>query len=611
MTDPTYNDLIVEAFIDSIRSVLVVDDDYPTLHEVLLDPEDRDRLHGHKDWNASPEGRAKVRKVIDEFRKPDAPYILDIHDASPPGEDQDEAQAGTLQQTDLLILDYQLNKAKENDGAAAVRIARQALCNEHFNLLLVHTQNDIEDVFHEFLIGFMQPIFDSGAEGDEVVTNFAAEHEVALHGTEGQRNSGAITDRQYADARRQESISGDALRAVVHSGKGPWGDLKLVLEKGGLHRSKWEALVRYALATFEILEKDLFADREIGLVDWRDGDVKFIRASRGFVTFKSKSTDGELMSVVRDALFEWQPLPSRLTLTKLRAEMNSRGIEVQDDALGERDIGGVWYLRLLQEGDQNLDIVVDRTVRNHSEQLLDQLLPKVSAFAKKMRMIDLDRPAEDVVLERFALDLTEPENFARAKLGHNAFVGSKPINSVHLELGHIMKIAEQYWVCLTPACDMVPAVYRGKPLDRMDFVKRFTAAKLFERPDLDILSDASRGGQIFVNLLNSNGETERRAFSISPEIGASPAWMTMYADDSGYLSQSEHLSFGVSYVMASRSLEDHCQPVFSREVARVCGMLRYEYALEIQSRFISSQSRIGLDFDTMPLTPAVDAEAAK
>ncbi|WP_299310145.1 response regulator receiver domain [uncultured Croceicoccus sp.] len=166
MAEATYKDLVAEAFLSPIRSVLIVDDDYPTLHEILLSDSERKRQYGDKDWNRSSHSRARVRRVIEQFRGPGAPYMLDIHDGRSPSEETDEKKVGTLQQTDLLILDYILDKAKDDDGTASLRIAREALDNKHFNLILVHTKEDLDDVFTEFALGLLQPCFEQDGNDD-------------------------------------------------------------------------------------------------------------------------------------------------------------------------------------------------------------------------------------------------------------------------------------------------------------------------------------------------------------------------------------------------------------------------------------------------------------
>jgi hypothetical protein len=143
---------------------------------------------------------------------------------------------------------------------------------------------------------------------------------------------------------------------------------------------------------------------------------------------------------------------------------------------------------------------------------------------------------------------------------------------------------------------MVPKVNRGRPWDRMDGIKRFTALKLLKKQnDKDAIVAATKGGQIFANILNDDGTSKRVAFSAAENPGSSPAWMMMYVQNDGYLPHENAPRCTVSYVSAPND-QKTSQLEMKHADATVCGMLRYEYALEIQSRFITSQSRIGLDF---------------
>lgn len=581
-----YDALIAEAFIDPIRSVLIVDDDYPTMHEILLEPDEQEKKFAHKDWRRD---RQKVQKVIEEFRRPTSPYLLDVHDGTSPSEETDERQVHTLHQTDLLILDYQLDKSKEGDGSKAIRIAREALANKHFNLILVHTQEDLERVFDNFVIGLNVPRFaNEQIHLSQDLQAFLDKWEDAL--------LKAVGDPQYRWTTARKNTCDRALKGAVQKGSAPWGEVKDLLSRELQNRTEWLNAVKHALQVFEENQKERFSDTDLGAAYWGDGQVKFIRAARGFIAFKSKNDGEELLPAVRRALKEWNPRPPRLMLTKLRAEMNERGIEVQDDALGDPDVGAMWYRRVLEADEQNLDWIVNSTVKNHAEQLLDRLLPNVSEFAKRIRAADGQRTPSEAIKHHFGVDLDDPSILTRAKMGHNAFVGSKSARGPHLDLGHILKIADEYWLCLTPACDMVPRVHRGHPADRMDGIKRFTALKLVKKSEKEALLNANRGGHVFVNLLDTDGSSKRLAFAAAEKLGASPAWMIMYLGNDGFLPQNVDLQVcTVSFVSPSTSEVPKTLEMKHAE-ALVCGMLRYEYALEVQSKFITSQSRIGLDF---------------
>ena len=94
-----YQNLVSEAFIELIRSVMIVDDDYPTLDEILSEAVKGKAtpVHAGKSWREKPN---EVLDVINEFRQPHGgPYILDIHDGDMPSPGTDEHQAHSLQQT--------------------------------------------------------------------------------------------------------------------------------------------------------------------------------------------------------------------------------------------------------------------------------------------------------------------------------------------------------------------------------------------------------------------------------------------------------------------------------------------------------------------------------
>jgi len=606
MTDQTYDDLIIEAFVKPIRSVLIVDDDYPTMHEILLDPTEQAKLYGDKKWKKDSANRKKVRAVIDEFRKPDAPYLLDIHDGSSPSEEKDRQQVEKLQQTDLLVLDYQLDRNNVKDGTAAIAIARKTLTNRHFNLILVHTQEPLDEIFYKFVVGLMSACFQDVGDPDAELQTFLDTHEDALLAT--------INDNQYASAQQIHGTKANALKGQLFSNP-VWASTREILHVGKLALNKFEEAVLHVLSIYEgTISKRLSAE-DIGVIDWSDGDVKFIRAAKGFIAFKNKSEkddDEALIPALERALIHWNPMPSRLTLTKLRAEMNQGGIEVQDDALGEREVGAVWYLRMLEQDESRVDAVVDRIVRNHSEQLLDRLVPDVSDFTKRIHGVDYKSKPDphDIVKGRFKIDLKVPGDLEKARMGHNAFVGSKPVLIGHLDLGHILQVGADYWVCVTPACDMVPNRQRGSAPDTHDGIKRFTAVKLFQVTPKTALKSAQRGGHVFANIQTEANFREKMAFQIGANESSQPTWMIMYADEDGLLSKVEGIpTCNISFISPVEKEGGGSEPGMTRHASKIRGMLRYEYALEIQSGFVRSQARIGLDFEAT--APQATEDAAK
>lgn len=128
-----YSNLIQEAFIDPIRSVLIIDDDYPTWEEILDDasfPNDAPRSDlAAKAWLKNP---GAVLDIVKNFRQKKPALIVDIYDGKHKEDLDEEKLASHLHQSDMLVLDYQLEGPAGN-GKKAQRIVRELLKNDHFN----------------------------------------------------------------------------------------------------------------------------------------------------------------------------------------------------------------------------------------------------------------------------------------------------------------------------------------------------------------------------------------------------------------------------------------------------------------------------------------------
>jgi hypothetical protein len=585
-----YNKLIFEAFIDPIRSVMIVDDDYPTLDEILGTAVDGkvDPKHENKAWRDNP---SDVLSVVREFRQPHGgPYILDIHDGDMPPPGTDEHQAHRLQQTDLLVLDYELNGKVSDGGAKALAIARKALTNDHFNIILLHTRETLDDVFLSFLFSLLRPQFDP--VGDDIT-----EEQEAVLDEHLSTAADLIGDAAYLELRN----SSKGFEALMQSKSGPTIPVRDYLNTAVLE-VHWDFVLRAAASEFERIatQNGRFSDNELGVRAWHDQDCFWIRCDQGFIAFKQKGDGVPLLETLKNTLVSWGPFPSRLLLTKMRAIMNEKGIEVQDNALGDRAVGAAWYHHLVKTEAPERSIQVEQVVRNHSEQLLDQLMPGIAEYAEKLASAH-GTDANEAVDKAFdGFDMGDETTRHRAITGQNAFVASKPIGGFHLEFGHILEINEFFWICLTPACDMSPIVRRNRGIepDDLEGHKRFVALRLHDVPIKGALKNAQRAEHVFVNLAQKNGGTRATAFALARAPKTAPAIMTMYAENDGKFSPDKP-ELQVRYVDTHevQGVEIASQEfVFANYRARVCGHLRYEYALHIQAMYADQQSRIGLDY---------------
>lgn len=131
----TFSDLVRQAFIDPLRSVLIVDDQYPTWEEIFnskLTGDDQDaklqERSAKKEWLTNPNGPLGV---IKQFRHKKPGCVIDIHDGVAASGAKKTA-AGTetsaivepdyMHQSDLLVLDYNLEGAASGLGGKKLEV---------------------------------------------------------------------------------------------------------------------------------------------------------------------------------------------------------------------------------------------------------------------------------------------------------------------------------------------------------------------------------------------------------------------------------------------------------------------------------------------------------
>jgi hypothetical protein len=138
---PSYRDLIKEVFIDPIRTVVVVDDEYPTLDTLLMDSQQSRPQENEKiTLQTSNENYQKVREILKFCRnRQPTPWLVDIHDGKTPPIAVEGESVSHFDHSDLLILDYHLESTQGSDKA--IEILRRLAGNSNFNLVVVYTQD--------------------------------------------------------------------------------------------------------------------------------------------------------------------------------------------------------------------------------------------------------------------------------------------------------------------------------------------------------------------------------------------------------------------------------------------------------------------------------------
>lgn len=586
MTGEHYDAFIREAFLDPIRSVLIIDDDYPTFEEVLEQgATDRrgENNHAAKSWRRHSD---RISRVIRSFRQRTPPLLVDIHDGSNVSPQRETEAASHLHQCDLLVLDYELDKAKQNDGTRAVEILRKVSSNYHFNLVIIYTREQLGKAFNTVRWGLIDCSSDSLSEQEIVDSKgLILEGEVSREGFEVKLTD-AVGTEQYFYSRKspkylREMIKGHPLYAAYVA----------AADDVGWENEQKKLVLRYLLKDLE-KKNGVSLSRKpcINDLQWSSGGINWVKTNSAFVAFSNKSNEDDLLSEVHKALCDWRPRPSRLFLNKIRSEMDEYGVAAQSWLLSRHHALAHWYDRLLRaDGTMERRWRIKESVELHSDRLMAVVRPRLDDFV--MRLVEEERNVGDASVlckEHFGVDLSDEETTKFAARQHNALVCSKKEpEGWHLTTGHVFSICDDTWVCVSPACDMVPSQLSKVVKESFGTNLPFIAVKLQRISNNKVPPDVNSNRYIF---LERSSDIEGYCFNDPSKDNSSPEWQIFYAKDEGKFS-GENFEF---VVLRNRLRGDKL--IVECHDAKVFCQIRYEYALNLVHKLGVSVTRIGLDF---------------
>ena len=607
-----YGKMIEEVFIDPIRTCVVVDDEFPTLEALL----DKEMGNPGKSWK--PENMKQAREIIGLCRDEKHRWMVEIHDGPQPA--AEGKVASHLHQSDLMILDFHLDKKRPDDGSNAIGILRELADNDHFNLVVVYTQGDqeaggdIARVVREIGIGLCSP--DTRLtmhEKSQTAIKALLEEWEDIQRKISEKIAEEIDDGVFLMARTQ--FPDDIDWNVVCAWPELQGLTALIGEAPEPIRSKLKLkqLAKWALHQRQQTLAPKLARQEydnVGSMHDSLTGTNWIRTDRLFVTVVSKTNKPALLpEKLLAALRLWEPEPHRLLMSKMRAELDERGVVAEGEVLSNRCLQAGWLEEFLTTAADQRAWKVKNTVNRHWEGLGDSIRTDVMVFAERLadRLIADGR---EIALNKWYPSL----DAAEVKSHINRYSSSKPtVERGHLTTGHVFRFENGnggglYWLCLSPACDLVPGQKNSGWAGRLGNHIPFIAAELFESKREKALSSAFGGNHLFLEI-----DGDLKCFSFTPppiEKGGeegmrtpNPKWEQMFAANQGRFAAADKT---VVIARASGGAEGI---QFNTANACVVAQLRYEYALNLLQRLGASLTRVGLDFVGMPAIAQGDGQA--
>ncbi|MGO9556990.1 MAG: response regulator receiver domain [Syntrophobacteraceae bacterium] len=588
-----YRDLIQEVFINPIRSVLIVDDEFPTFDVMLADFLSADKK-SHAKSTVTTDNAERVSKLMSYCRDSDRNWLVDVHDGRGIENTDGEEPITHLHQSDLLVLDYNLVRDSADQGKA-ISILRSLAESVHFNLVVVYTQEDISNVFKGIVLSLLTKWKDIVLPENSNVGKKVSEWEDIDDSILKQLEDCVTKDTYLRFRRRTKNAEIDVCADDP--------DVKrfkdLFAKKPDNVKLRERSLFKWLLFQAERkLEKQL-SSNGFGDVTWsKDHEiVNWIRTNQLFITVVPKEVSAEeLPRKLLDALTAWGPQPPRLIMSKMRTELDARGVNAEDDALSDELIQAIWFLELLRANDDERPSMIATSISRHWEGLLGAVQTNVIKFANRLFAHLQCDPSKhhDCVEEHFSVDLQDHDRQVDALLRQNAYNCSKPPEGWHLTTGHVLKMDEEYWVVLSPACDLVPEQKDNERFTALRPTMPFKAVKLQsfgKKKDskTEALKKANSNMCVFLKI--DNGVQPFQFTAINQHL-ANPVWEEMFAADFGRFDQES----GTMKVARLRWNDETNRPECKWNDVKIIAQLRYEYALNLLMRLGSTLSRIGLDF---------------
>ena len=528
-----YRRFIEEAFIAPIRSVLIVDDDYPTYDEILKTDDGmgaRGDAHARKAWRRQ---RERVANVIGAFRRRRPPLLVDIHDGANVPTEGNESAATHLHQCDLLVLDYELDRDRPGDGSRAIGILAALMSNLHFNLVIIYTNEDLDVVFDAVRWGLVTPSTDVLSDGEiENAKRWIDDGEDEFEDFERDLHN-TIGSAQYFHSRMHGS---SYLRTMVRAQE-PYALFNHQADRVNWSRDQRKLVLKYLLRRLERANDvpsntaNRFSDLE-----WSVPDPRWLKSNSAFVALSRKTgDDDDLLTDLGAALNHWSPRPSRLFLTKVRAEIDEYGVAVQSAALSNHFALAYWYFDLLESGDaERRRWRVSESVSRHAGQLMQTVLPRVEEYVTRLIEAEVaGGNSVEICKGHFAVNLDNDAHKRTAMLEHNAFVCSMEPTGWHLSTGHVFSMLDDHWLCLSPTCDMVPSQLPTWRTDATGERLPFIGVKLLSIRSGKALRDIHSNRFVFLGI---GGEVKCYSFNDPSRDGSAPHWYTLYAEKRGRLS---------------------------------------------------------------------------
>lgn len=594
----TTHSSIHEAFVQPIRNLTLIDDDYPTLDE-LLSPPSQEYLESKKTH------LEKLREFRAFCKSDECNWSMEILNKAPIPPEPKNSTAVNF--SDLIILDYHLNPDDQTDNKSAVNFLRGVTKHDYFNIVVVYTRAAVDfssakRVAADLGVALLTESWaiegrsEKFHEAKELLKNIEDEiefdidrfaRELSSFGYLRIRMTKSLKEarQRFSETKELASAIGDFEAAITEKKQAEKDAIKDAIAVYAME--KWSERFRS--------DKNAFCPNGLASIAIDANEThNWIWAGNTLITVlpKEKVSPSEILKILKETLAFWSPLPQRILYSKLHSEISHAGGRIENDILSDSDLQAGWLQEFIDGHTKPDSDYISKILARTWDALSSKMQPSIKIFASKIGPISsASHNFEGATWLPNKSDLNSAFKI-------NAFASCKQqIDREHLEIGHILKRLDtesaEYWLCLTPTCDLQPGRSKGKNEIGCEVRIPFNAIKLHEHDTKKSLKDAENGNHIFIIDLSSGKSIASSYFKNDGNPKDSPTWRRYFAENNGILSSD--CRFEASTITAS-IVEENNQLNVSIHKFQVVAQLRYEYALHLLQKLTGNLSRIGLDF---------------
>ncbi len=585
--DISYKNLISKAYIEPIKSVLAIDDQYQSLDNVL------DNLQRGTPLTANAELTRQIQ-TLEMVR--DNNWLADMHNGQT---DSDSTIFDRLHQCDLLLLDYHLDENNQDDPEKALNILSKLNQNHHFNLVIVYTAaSNLNKVRSEIFAKLSSSEIELFSKPTQ-----AAEQLLEQWSDDGE---------SYIDD-MLESITRSDLETVLSTPSiideqgeftAIFSPVDLILTSADENLSEAQKQQLY-IKLLELKVKELqgsgdFSGHSVVKVSKNESSVIWLKTEKLFISVVSKENvePQNLIESLELAIEDWNPTCHRLLLSKIKSELDDNGQSFENEVLNCKYTNIGWLEQFCSNDDDGTNTTVSRLMEGLTSSLKQN--SELSSYANDLKEYIQTETFDQVVKKESDQSIVFQDDKEKIRSSLNTYICSQKPTGKHLTPGHIIEWRENghvnYFICLTPACDLVPRVSKGWK-ERLGNAFPVKLLKLELHEDIyinrkqkkSLSDDISSNNHLFLQIDNTI-----KGFTITRDKKSNPHWEQCYAENQGFFEFCESELFiylaRTQYNPASQCLENRFKK------CRIVSQLRYEYALNFVNKLGTNLTRIGLDF---------------